>query len=220
MIQRAVDYIESHLHEEFTVDSVARKAGLSRWHFPRSSSVRASVRSYAQGIHPANAGSPPPPLPSAGPMIGSSTSPSRPGLNHQRTLSPVRSKPCSASRIPPPAGKAGAKSILIRQNPQADQSLSQPPLSGNHHETNHQRNRPHAHRRIRQKSGSSPPSRRTPSNAHRHPQTLGRLCETSRGTVENRLSPTDYGVVICLGEKDRKSHPDEMLLHRRHCCLR
>jgi len=31
------------------------------------------------------------------------------------------------------------------------------------------------------------------------------------GEIKSRLSPTEYGLVLCLDEKDNKSHPDEML---------
>jgi AraC family transcriptional regulator len=50
-IQRAVDYIEDHLNDELEVDSIAKVAGFSKWHFQMvfSSSVGDSLKSYIRG---------------------------------------------------------------------------------------------------------------------------------------------------------------------------
>ena len=47
-IQRAVDFIEEHLHDELNVDDIARAAGFSRWHFQLvfSSAVGDTLKEY------------------------------------------------------------------------------------------------------------------------------------------------------------------------------
>jgi AraC family transcriptional regulator len=47
-IQKAVDYIEDHLNDELSLESVARIAGFSKWHFQKifSASVGDSLKEY------------------------------------------------------------------------------------------------------------------------------------------------------------------------------
>ena len=47
-IQRAVDYIEDHLNDDLEVESIAKVAGFSRWHFQTvfSAAVGDSLKEY------------------------------------------------------------------------------------------------------------------------------------------------------------------------------
>ncbi len=47
-IQRAVDYIEDHLNGDLAIDSIAKVAGFSRWHFQIvfSSAIGDTVKEY------------------------------------------------------------------------------------------------------------------------------------------------------------------------------
>lgn len=47
-IQRAIDYIEDHLNDDFTTDTIAKVAGFSKWHFQMvfSSAVGDTLKEY------------------------------------------------------------------------------------------------------------------------------------------------------------------------------
>jgi predicted transcriptional regulator YdeE/AraC-like DNA-binding protein len=203
MIQRAVDYIENHLHEEFTVDSVARAAGLSRWHFQVifSAIVGDTLKEYIRKRR----------LTAAAIALGKTderiiTLALDAGFESHEAF--TRAFRTMFGLTPAACRKAGPKSVLIRHKPKITRAYLN-----------------HLYQDITMKpvikelapmhiagfggrfiSAISPDA----NNFTVIPKLWGDYMK-HRAVLENRLSPTDYGVVICLGEKDRKSHPDEML---------
>ncbi len=49
-VQRAIDFIEGHLHDDVSVDAIAKEAAISRWHFQLifSATVGETVKSYVR----------------------------------------------------------------------------------------------------------------------------------------------------------------------------
>jgi AraC family transcriptional regulator len=203
MVQRAVDFIEAHLHEEFTVASVARAAGLSRWHFQVifSAVVGDTLKEYVRKRRLTAA------------AVALSESDGRiidigldAGFESHEAF--TRAFKSMFGITPNACRKGGAKSILIRQKPKITKAYLNHLYQGITMKPVIKQIEP---LHIAGLGGRFISAVSPDANNFSVIPKLWNDYMKRRGTIENRVSPTEYGVVICLGEKDHKSHPDEML---------
>ena len=202
-IQRAVDYIEQHLDDELTFDAIARVAGLSRWHFQVifNATVGDTLKEYIRKRR----------LTAAAIAIGMTDErildvALQAGFESQEAF--TRAFKAMFGRTPGDCRKQGIKSVMILRKPTI---------------TNTYLN--HLYKGITMKpvikkikamqvaglgarfiSATSPDT----NNFQVIPQLWASYQERA-GEIKSRVRPADLGVVICLEEKDKKSHPDEML---------
>ncbi len=202
-IQRAVDLIESRLDDELTVDSIARAAGLSRWHFQVvfRAVVGDTLKEYIRKRR----------LTLAAVAVGETNRrlldiALAAGFESHEAF--TRAFKAMFGKTPKACRAAGIKSVMLRHKPKI---------------TNTYLN--HLYRGITMQptiknfekmhvvglggrfiSAISPEA----NNLSIIPKLWSNYAKRC-GEIKSRLSLVNLGVTICLEEKDIKSHPDEML---------
>jgi len=201
-IQRAVDYIEDHLQDELSVDTIAKVAGFSKWHFQMvfSSAVGDTLKEYIRKRRLTAA------------IIALGTTERRildialdAGFESQEAFS--RAFKTMFHKTPGECRNEGARSVMSLNKPRITMEYLDHLYGGINMEP--------VFKFVDEKKvigmGSKFISALSPDANNQ--SVIGNLWSKynlKSKEIPSRVSPTDIGVVTCLGDSDEKSHPNEM----------
>lgn len=200
-IQRAVDYIEDHLHDELSVDTIAKVAGFSKWHFQMvfSSAVGDTLKEYIRKRRLTAA------------VIALGTTEQRildialdAGFESQEAF--TRAFKAMFRKTPGDCRKEGTKSIMALNKPRITMEYLDHLYGGINMEP--------ALKFVNEKKvigmGTRFISALSPDRNNNTviPYLWGKYNPRSQ-EIKARLGPVDMGIVICIEDEKEKSHPDE-----------
>jgi AraC family transcriptional regulator len=201
-VQRAVDYIEDHLNGDLTTEAIAKVAGFSKWHFQNvfSAAVGDSLKDYIRKRR----------LTAAAVALGMTDGrvieiAFEAGFESQESF--TRAFKSMFGKTPGECRKEDIKSIMSLNKPRITMEYLDHLYGG----INMQPVLKFVAEKKVMGVGTRFISARSPdhNNETKIPALWGRYLSRS-GEIAQRLSPADLGVVICLDDKESKSHPDEL----------
>ena len=200
-IQRAVDFIEDHLHEDLSVDLIAKVAGFSKWHFQMvfSSAVGDTLKEYIRKRRLTAA------------IIDLGTTERRiidialdAGFESQEAF--TRAFKAMFRKTPGECRKEGTKSVMALNKPRITMEYLDHLYGGINMEP--------VIRFIEEKkvAGKGAKFISVLSPDANNQNVIGELWSQynpRKQEIPSRISQADLGIVTCLSEAEQKNHPTE-----------